>query len=170
MLRRTFTALTALLLTLSSASCAPAASPPTSDPYFPAMGDPGYDVAHYRIRVRMNPESGWLRGRTVITARATEELTRLRLDLALRPQTISVNGQAAQFWRERGLRLVVQPAAPVPPGTQMQVEVTYRGNPSATARTDACGYRNSASSSGTLLASPICRFRVYHTRPTVRSP
>lgn len=136
MLRRTFTALTALLLTLSSASCAPAASPPTSDPYFPAMGDPGYDVAHYRIRVRMNPESGWLRGRTVITARATEELTRLRLDLALRPQTISVNGQAAQFWRERGLRLVVQPAAPVPPGTQMQVEVTYRGNPSATARTD----------------------------------
>ncbi len=84
----------------------------------------------------MDPDSGRLRGRTLVTARAIEELARFRLELALPAQAVSVDGVPAQFWRGRGLELVVQPAAPLPANSQTVIEVTYRGNPSQADVTD----------------------------------
>ena len=52
-------------------------------------GNIEHDVEHYRIDVRMDPEVGRLRGRAVLTARATEELPRFRLELALRADSVS---------------------------------------------------------------------------------
>jgi len=129
MLRRVLAVPAALLLSVSTLSCAPAASP-TDDPYFPGMGDSGYDVQHYRIRVHIDPDSGRLWGRTVVTARSTGELSRFHLDLAVHTDAVSVNGREAHFWRGRGLALVVEPATPVRANTTMAVEVAYHGNPS----------------------------------------
>ncbi|HQR81177.1 MAG TPA: M1 family metallopeptidase, partial [Actinomycetota bacterium] len=136
MLRSVLAGLTALAVTLVPASCAPAIGPAADDPYFPGMGDSGFDVQHYRITVRMNPDSGWLRGRAVVTAQATSDLSRFHLELALRADSVAVNGQQAQFWRGSGLQLVVQPAATVPANTPMIVEINYRGNPARADRTD----------------------------------
>ena len=141
MLPRTSIPVATLLLCTASVSCAPATSPtatsaPADDSYFPTMGDTGFDAQHYEIRVRMDPDSGRLRGRTLVTARAIEELARFRLELALPAQAVSVDGVPAQFWRGRGLELVVQPAAPLPANSQTVIEVTYRGNPSQADVTD----------------------------------
>lgn len=130
MLRGTLIVIAALLCgTACAPTVGPAASPVADDPYFPGMGDPGHDVEHYRIDVRMDPEVGRLRGRAVLTARATEELPRFRLELALRADSVSVNGDEAEFWRGRGLELVVQPRRPVTAGGRMRIEVRYHGNP-----------------------------------------
>jgi aminopeptidase N len=100
------------------------------------MGDTALDVQHYRISVRMDPDTGRLRGRAVVTARATEDVTRFRLELALHADSVSVNGVEAAFWRSRGLAVVVQPRTPVPADGQMRVEVDYHGNPWRAAVTD----------------------------------
>ncbi len=130
MLRRTLTVVAALLC---STACVSAAGP--ADPYFPGMGDT-YDVAHYRIAVRMDPDDGRLRGRAVLTAQATTELSRLHLDLALHADSVSVNGERAEFWRGQGLAVEVRLPRPVPPGAPMRIEVVYHGNPSRTDVTD----------------------------------
>lgn len=127
--RRILTGL-ATVLFAGSTACAPAASPAADDPYFAGMGDTGYDAQHYRIRVRVDPDSGRLHGRTVVTARATRDLTNLRLELALRADTVTVNGRPARFRRGPGLDLVIQPADPVAAGGQLEIVVTYHGNPS----------------------------------------
>jgi aminopeptidase N len=129
MLRRITTGLAVLLFGMSGTSCSPAVAPDVTDAYFPGMGDSGYDVQNYRITVRMDPADGRLRGRAVVTARATEDLTRFRMELALHPDSVSVNGHEARFWRGRELGLVVHPDSPVPADGQMQVEVTYHGRP-----------------------------------------
>ena len=129
MLRRVLAVPAALLLSVTTLYCAPAAGP-AADAYFPGMGDAGYDAQHYRIRVHMDPDSGRLWGRAVVTARSTENLSRFHLDLAVHADAVSVDGREAKFWRGRGLDLVVQPATPVRANTTMAVEVAYHGNPS----------------------------------------
>ncbi len=128
MRRRTLTAIAVLLL-------GGAGGPAASDPYFPGMGDAGYDVQHYRISVRMDPEDGRLRGRALLTAQAEEGLSQLRLELALHPDSVSVNGDPAEFERGRGLVVEVRLPRPVPMGGQLSIDVRYHGNPWRTGRT-----------------------------------
>ncbi len=124
MLARTFTALAAVLIAVSPTSVA------ATDPYFPTMGDAGFDAQHYSIQVRMDPATGRLRGNTQITARANRELWRFRLELALKADTVEVNGVPADFWRGQGLRLVIEPASVVSNGAAMTITVSYHGRPS----------------------------------------
>src|SRR3712207_8988365 len=55
------------------------------DPYFPADGNGGYDVRHYRIRDTYRIGNDRLRGLTVLRARAHDNLVSFNLDLALTP-------------------------------------------------------------------------------------
>lgn len=52
------------------------------DPYFPGLGNGGYDVTHYGLKLDVDPAAGRLRGTATITARATQHLSAFHLDLA----------------------------------------------------------------------------------------
>ena len=75
----------ALLVALVSASAARAAfapgTPGSGDPFFPLAGNGGYDVSHYGLTLDYTPSTNRLVGTDVITARATQDLSRFDLDL-----------------------------------------------------------------------------------------
>jgi aminopeptidase N len=123
-----------LLLTLLPAAAAARAfspgAPGAGDPFFPLAGNGGYDVSHYRIAFAYTPKTRHLRGSAVITASATQDLS--RFDLDLRGFTVSqvrVDGRATSFSRD-GQELVVTPPSGIADGTRFAVEVRYAGRPS----------------------------------------
>ena len=100
------------------------------DPYLPSAGNGGYRVTRYDLELTYRMSSNRLSGKAVISAVATQGLSRFSLDLAdLRVSKVSVNGRrAAKFGLSRG-KLTIWPAAPVPVGASLSIEVQYAGNP-----------------------------------------
>jgi hypothetical protein len=70
------------------ASSAPPDTPPepgaagVGDEYFPLLGNGGYDVRHYTLRVRYDPSTYILIGRVTIDATATQALSQFNLDFS----------------------------------------------------------------------------------------
>ena len=100
------------------------------DPYFPLDGNRGYDVAHYAIHDTYRPGTDRLRGTTVVRASATEDLSRLSLDLVLPVDKVLVDGRPADFSKPNRHELHVQLADPVAAGDSFTVTVRYHGSPS----------------------------------------
>src|SRR3954453_17977928 len=130
---RVVVAVGALLVALLGAAAARAAfapgSPGSGDPFFPLAGNGGYDVSHYGLTLDYTPSTDRLAGTDVITARATQDLS--RFDLDLRGFTITqllVNGVAATFSRD-GQELIVTPRNGIRSGTTFTVSVGYAGVP-----------------------------------------
>lgn len=99
------------------------------DPYFPAYGNGGYDVAGYGLKVRYDPASDELTGTATITATATADLARFNLDLVgLTVSSVTVNGAPATHARE-GNELVVTPASGLAKNGRFIVAVSYGGVP-----------------------------------------
>jgi aminopeptidase N len=99
------------------------------DPYFPDLGNPGYDVEHYLLDLTVDPEANTLQGGVSITASATEDLDSFHLDfLGLAIDALTVDGIAAPFSREGG-ELIVDPSSLLPAGEEFTVEVDYHGTP-----------------------------------------
>jgi hypothetical protein len=85
------TALGAVLLcgtvSLGAAGLPAAADPPAfhpgaaslGDPLAPGLGNGGYDVGNYDIRLTWAPDTGLLTGRTTITATLKQNLSRFNL-------------------------------------------------------------------------------------------
>jgi aminopeptidase N len=139
---------TAALVTIAPSGTAatradgtPPAGPPGSldppDPYFPGLGNRGYDVEHYDLGIAYDPASGdssgakagALRGDTRIKATATEDLPRFNLDLAgLDVASVRVDGRAARFSRTAH-ELRVRPRTPIAEGAPFTVRVRYSGVP-----------------------------------------
>src|SRR5690348_14476589 len=67
------------------------------DPYFPLHGNGGYDVSHYTILDSYNFGLQTLRGTTTVQATATQNLSRFDLDLVLQADSVTVDGEKAQF-------------------------------------------------------------------------
>jgi aminopeptidase N len=101
------------------------------DPYFPEDGNGGYQVRHYRIADTYRPGSDRLVGRTVLTARATDELAAFHLDLVLTPDRVLVDGVPAAFRKPDRHSLRVTPATPVADGAVFRVTVAYHGRPAS---------------------------------------
>ncbi|MFF9482724.1 M1 family metallopeptidase [Streptomyces sp. NPDC014733] len=103
---------------------------PVAAGYFPAHGDPGYDVAHYDIRLAYRPRGRALDAVTRVTASPAEPLERVAFDLASRLDVtgVEVNGAPARF-RHRHGKLRLSPAAPLLPGEPFTAAVRYRGRP-----------------------------------------
>ncbi|MGZ8693571.1 MAG: M1 family metallopeptidase, partial [Gaiellaceae bacterium] len=100
------------------------------DPMFPLAGNGGYDVGNYSLTLDYTPTGNQLTGNVVITARATQNLS--RFDLDLRGFSISqllVNGVTAAYARD-GQELIVTPAAGLVQGKTFTVSVGYTGTPS----------------------------------------
>ncbi|MGW4290346.1 M1 family metallopeptidase [Streptomyces sp. NPDC004673] len=99
------------------------------DRLFPGLGNGGYDVTHYGLTLDYVPETNHLKGTAIITARATQDLSRFDLDLSgLRVRTTTVQGATAQVARA-GDELIVTPAKTVRNRQVFKTVVTYDGTP-----------------------------------------
>ncbi|MEU0981432.1 M1 family metallopeptidase [Streptomyces griseus] len=103
------------------------------DPYFPGLGNGGYDVTHYGLELDVDPAGDRLRGTATITARATQDLSAFHLDLAgLDVESAAVEGRPAAVNRA-GKELTLRPAADVEDrlreGRTFTAVVRYSGSP-----------------------------------------
>jgi aminopeptidase N len=99
------------------------------DPYFPDDGNGGIDVLHYDVRDGYAFGSGRLSGRTRLTVRATQDLSRFDLDFLLPVRSVTVNGRAARFHRTREHELRITPRRALRNGAEFRVAVRYAGRP-----------------------------------------
>ncbi|MFE3168584.1 M1 family metallopeptidase [Streptomyces sp. NPDC059224] len=122
-------AVAALLAAAGTASASTTGAAGAGDPYFPLSGNGGYHVGHYDLTLRYDTSSRHLDGKAVLTARATQKLTRFDLDLSgLKVTRVTVDGRTARFSRS-GQELVVTPSRPLAKGRQFRVAVAYNGTP-----------------------------------------
>lgn len=99
------------------------------DPYFPRLGNGGYDVGHYALTLAYDPATGRLDGRAEITARATQNLSAFNLDLAgLTVRDATVDGAPAAVSRA-GNELTLRPREDIDKGAEFRAVVRYDGVP-----------------------------------------
>ena len=99
------------------------------DPYFPLDGNGGYDVRHYLLDVAYDPPTDVMRGVATITARATQNLSSLNLDLeGLTVRSVRVDGRRAAWSRDGG-ELTVTPVRGVRRHARFTTVVRYDGVP-----------------------------------------
>ncbi|MFF4354278.1 M1 family metallopeptidase [Streptomyces sp. NPDC001530] len=99
------------------------------DPYFPKMGNGGYDVTHYGLTLSYDPQSKRLKGTAAITARATQNLSAFNLDLkGLDVAGVTVEGKVAR-WNRAGQELTVRPHDDLDKGETFRAVVRYSGSP-----------------------------------------
>ncbi|MFF8836377.1 M1 family metallopeptidase [Streptomyces sp. NPDC015130] len=99
------------------------------DPYFPKLGNGGYDVRHYALSLAYDPGTGRLDGTAEITARATQDLSAFNLDLAgLTVSRATVDGARAAYNRA-GDELTLRPREDISEGAEFTATVTYSGVP-----------------------------------------
>ncbi|MEU0335523.1 M1 family metallopeptidase [Streptomyces sp. NPDC006193] len=122
------TAAASFLAVAASGAPTPGA-PGIGDPYFPRLGNGGFDARHYDLSVAYDPGTGRLDGRTTLTARATRTLSSFDLDLQrLRITRVEVDGRRAAFTRD-GDEVTVTPRRELRAGRRFTVTVTYGGTP-----------------------------------------
>ncbi len=133
------------LLCLAAAATAHAAtysagSRGLGDPFFPLAGNGGYEVSHYDLDVNYRPSSRKATASAVVSATATQGLSRFDLDfLGPRVTRLTVDGDEAGFRRD-GQELIITPPAPIDDGADFEVVVAYRGR--LRPRTDPDGSRD----------------------------
>lgn len=91
----------ASFLVIAAAPAPTAGAPGVGDPYFPQLGNGGFDARHYDLDIAYDPGTGRLDGRTTLTARAIQNLSSFDLDLQqLEITKVEVDGRRAQFTRD----------------------------------------------------------------------
>ncbi|MCU1369906.1 MAG: peptidase rane alanine aminopeptidase [Ilumatobacteraceae bacterium] len=127
----------------TAAPSRPSDEPPTSgdplpddvpDSTFPGLGDPRIDVSSEAVTVRAAPDDPEISGRARLTLRSTVDEPLTSFTLGLRgPQatSITVDGTAARSAAADG-ELTITPGSPIPPDTDVEVEVVYAGLPDQT--------------------------------------
>lgn len=111
------------------------------DPYFPGLGNGGYDVEHYTLSLDYDFEGDELTASAGIRATALHDLASFSLDLyGLEVAGVRIDGQDARFERppvpagadgkpQPPSELVITPSAPIAAGASFQAEVRYGGRP-----------------------------------------
>ncbi|MFD7441694.1 M1 family metallopeptidase [Streptomyces sp. NPDC059909] len=106
------------------------------DPYFPELGNGGYDIQHYTLTLDYDPKSHRLTGTAEITARATQDLSAFNLDLhGLTVRGASVDGAPAAVNRA-GDELTLRPRDDLRKGDTFRTVVRYDGSPRTITDTD----------------------------------
>ncbi|AXK32574.1 M1 family peptidase [Streptomyces armeniacus] len=120
-----------LLLAIPASAAEPApGAPGAGDPYYPDYGNGGYDVSHYDLRLKYQPENDRLDGTATLLATTTQELSRFNLDFALDVRDVRVNGRKAAFATSGAHELEITPDRPLAKGQRVTVVVRYSGTPS----------------------------------------
>jgi aminopeptidase N len=122
------------------------------DPYFPGLGNPGFDVDHYTIELAVDPVAGTVAGSTTVDLTATEDRGWFTLDFAgLEVGDVRVDGTPAAH-RMDGQELVVD--APLAAGEAVSVSIAYSGIPDTyTPDSPAIPMGWIANAEGTFVAS-----------------
>ncbi len=104
------------------------------DPYFPALGNSGYDVDHYTLQLDVDVVSNQLEAVALISGMALQPLNQFNFDFKdMEIEELRVNGEKAEFIMESG-ELTICPPATIAAGQTFEVEVHYRGSPGAQTR------------------------------------
>jgi aminopeptidase N len=100
------------------------------DPYVPELGNTGYDVQHYTLRLALDPARNYVEGTTVIEAVSQlHGLSELSLDLAgLEVTNVTVDGKTAAYAIE-DRKLVIELPELLPVEAAFEMAVVYRGQP-----------------------------------------
>ncbi|MDQ3657485.1 MAG: M1 family metallopeptidase [Chloroflexota bacterium] len=124
------------LLPVTAQDATPEATPlsPTAgalgigDPYYPMLGNGGYDATHYTLDLDLDIEAGRIKTATAtIEAVATQDLSRFSLDFrGPEIDQVLVNGAAAAYERADG-KLIVESSQLIDSGAPFAVDVTYHG-------------------------------------------
>lgn len=101
------------------------------DPLYPTLGNGGYDVSHYTVKLNVDVEQNFISGSTSIEAVATQGLSSFNLDFrGLTVLDVRVGGQQAAFSRG-DYEITVTPVQTIPDGSPFDVVIDYEGNPLA---------------------------------------
>ena len=113
----------------SSADGSIAGSDGIGDPYFPKMGNGGYDVLNYDLTIDVDMDVETIRATAKIQAITKQVLGKFNLDfIGFDIASVKVDGRDAGFSRAGG-ELTVTPVEKIPAGTEFAVEVVYAGRP-----------------------------------------
>jgi aminopeptidase N len=111
------------------------------DPYYPGLGNGGYEVEHYDLALDLVLDSDELTGLVTLRANALQALARFSLDLyGLEVTAVTVDGVAARFERNepvpgprgappRSTELIVHAPEVLAAGASFTVAVAYEGEP-----------------------------------------
>jgi hypothetical protein len=118
---------------------APTIPPPTvspqlltaGDPYMPQLGNSGYDVQRYLLRLGLDPAVRAVNGFARIEGVTTQSLHLLTLDfVGFQVTAVHFNGIPATYARQNDKLLITLPRA-VPADSAFVLDVAYGGAPSA---------------------------------------
>ncbi len=127
------------------------------DEFYPELGNPGYDVAHYTLDLAFDPDTLRLAGVVTIDARATAPLETLNLDLeGFDVDGVRVGDAETRFART-GEEITIALPAPLDPGTDFVVEIAYSGTTAPVASRAIgfpIGWINSESGQHYVVAEP----------------
>lgn len=99
------------------------------DPYFPKLGNGGYDVRHYALTLAYDPKTRHLEGTAEITSTATQDLSAFNLDLeGLTVHSATVDGDRATV-RRAGHELTLRPRHDIDHGAVFRTVIRYSGTP-----------------------------------------
>ena len=125
---RVFVIIVSILSTIGFAQTAGSSS--LNDPFYPWMGNGGYDALDYDIQLKIpeNPISE--SGNTTMTAMATQDLSSFNLDFgAMEVIAVTVNGTVARF-EHNDPELMIVPEAPLAKNKTFKVNVVFKVAPS----------------------------------------
>ena len=99
------------------------------DPFYPDMGNGGYDVLHYTIDLDIDIDQGAISGTTTIDASASQDLSAFNLDFfGLELTRVLVDGESAD-WIRAGSELTITPTQSISEGSSFSAEMAYHGVP-----------------------------------------
>ena len=99
------------------------------DPYYPQLGNGGYDVQHYTLDLTVDVEQNTITGTVTVDAQATQNLAAFNLDFSgFEITQLMVNDLAADFSRQ-ARELTITPRTPLAEGDAFRVTVAYHGRP-----------------------------------------
>ena len=120
--------------TITTTATAPPATgmagdPGVGDPYFPELGNGGYDALSYHIDLEWLPDNGSIDATTTIELTPTVDLRSFNLDLVgLDVSLVAVDGVDVGF-RRSGREMTVLPESVLAAGEAVTVAVSYAGRP-----------------------------------------
>jgi aminopeptidase N len=121
---------------LALAGCQPA-SPPVAgqegigDPYYPDLGNGGYDVEKYTLVLDIDPSVNQVTAKATIEAKATESLSSFNLDfMGLTIDSLTVNGKTATYIRSES-ELTITPSEQLKVNKSFTAVVSYHGSPAS---------------------------------------